>query len=80
VIGGWLTDQFSWRWVFYINVPLGAAGHLWGYRISCARRSSAPVRSSTGSDLAVWSIAIGAMQVFLDRGRGNSTGSRHSRS
>src|SRR6202051_1972841 len=24
VIGGWLTDQFSWRWVFYINVPLGA--------------------------------------------------------
>ena len=23
VVGGWLTDNYSWRWVFYINVPIG---------------------------------------------------------
>ena len=25
VLGGWLTDNFSWRWVFYINIPVGVA-------------------------------------------------------
>src|SRR5207237_6868482 len=25
VLGGWLTDSYSWRWVFYINIPVGAA-------------------------------------------------------
>ncbi len=34
VLGGWLTDSYSWRWVFYINVPIGLASH----------RHDAPVR------------------------------------
>ena len=28
VLGGWLTDNYSWRWVFYINLPIGIASLL----------------------------------------------------
>lgn len=67
VIGGWLTDQFSWRWVFYINVPIGALAFA---GISFFLRES---RISTSMKFD-WlgfgslSLAIAAMQVFLDRG------------
>jgi MFS transporter, DHA2 family, multidrug resistance protein len=67
VIGGWLTDNFSWRWVFYINVPIGAVAFA---GISLFMRETA-----TSADAKLdWlgfgslSIAIAAMQVFLDRG------------
>ncbi|HMG51337.1 MAG TPA: MFS transporter [Inquilinus sp.] len=48
VLGGWLTDHYSWRWVFYINVPIGAlalAGMLFFMPTAAARSRS----GSTGS-------------------------------
>jgi MFS transporter, DHA2 family, multidrug resistance protein len=67
VIGGWLTDQFSWRWVFYINVPLGAlafVGILYFMRETKLNASAKLDWLGFGS----LSIAIGAMQMLLDRG------------
>lgn len=67
VIGGWLTDNFSWRWVFYINVPIGAVAFA---GISFFLKET---KTTAGAQLD-WigfgslSIAIAAMQVFLDRG------------
>jgi DHA2 family multidrug resistance protein len=67
VIGGWLTDNFSWRWVFYINVPIGALAFI---GISAFLRET---KTNSGAKLD-WlgfgslSIAIASMQVFLDRG------------
>ena len=67
VIGGWLTDQFNWRWVFYINLPLGALAFA---GISSFMRETA-ASASTKFDwigFGSLSVAIGALQILLDRG------------
>ena len=66
-LGGWLTDQYNWRWVFFINVPfglLGAAGIL--IFIRDTRRAHREAFDFFG--FATLSLAIGALQMFLDRG------------
>jgi DHA2 family multidrug resistance protein len=67
VIGGWLTDQFDWRWVFYINLPLGALAFA---GISYFMRET-PISGSAKFDwigFGSLSVAIAALQIFLDRG------------
>ncbi|HEX3411823.1 MAG TPA: DHA2 family efflux MFS transporter permease subunit, partial [Stellaceae bacterium] len=66
-LGGWLTDEYNWRWVFFINVPAGvlaAAGILIFIRETRHGRRE-------GFDFfgfATLSLAIGAFQMLLDRG------------
>jgi DHA2 family multidrug resistance protein len=67
MLGGWLTDNFSWRWVFFINLPIGLlalAGIV--YYVS-----ETPTDTSTRLDwlgFGSLSVAIMALQLFLDRG------------
>jgi DHA2 family multidrug resistance protein len=66
ILGGWLTDNFSWRWVFYINLPLGALAFL-GVLAFIPRGS----RRESKFDFAgfgLLAIAVGALQLMLDRG------------
>ena len=70
VLGGWLTDDFSWRWVFYINVPIGALCLLGviGFIHDTDQPSKVPF------DLlgfALLSLMLGGLQLFLDRGQSN---------
>ena len=67
VIGGYLTDQFSWRWVFYINVPIGALA-LAGISIFMRESKISAAARIDWLGFASLSVAIAAMQVFLDRG------------
>ncbi len=72
VLGGWLTDSYSWRWVFYINIPVGITSLMIDaalrLRPALPRRRSAR-RASTGPASACWRSGIGALQVFLDKGQ-----------
>ncbi|MDI3383887.1 MDR family MFS transporter [Xenophilus aerolatus] len=66
LLGGWLTDQFDWRWVFFINLPVGLVA-LWGIaRYLPESRPKAEKLDLFG--FVSLSLAIGMLQMFLDRG------------
>jgi DHA2 family multidrug resistance protein len=69
-LGGWLTDSYDWRWVFFINVPVGALAFygVWKYirPVAAARR----MRFDAFGFITL-SLAIGALQMLLDRGEQN---------
>jgi DHA2 family multidrug resistance protein len=66
-LGGWLTDNYNWRWVFYINVPFGILAAIG----TISFLSETPLRKSRFDffGFATLSLAIGAFQVMLDRGQ-----------
>jgi MFS transporter, DHA2 family, multidrug resistance protein len=66
-LGGWLTENYTWRWVFYINLPvgiLGATGMVFFLRESTREH----LARLDWFGFATLSIAIGALQLMLDRG------------
>ncbi|MEC5384901.1 MDR family MFS transporter [Uliginosibacterium sp. H3] len=69
-LGGWLTDSYNWRWVFFINVPVGALAFygIWKYihGVPAARKMRFDMFG-----FATLSLAIGALQMLLDRGEQN---------
>jgi DHA2 family multidrug resistance protein len=70
-IGGWITDNFEWRWVFLINVPVGAAlVFLIGFLVKTP--GDAPKKTGGGTDwvgLGLITACLGCLQVVLDRGQ-----------
>ncbi len=67
-LGGYLTDHYTWRWVFYVNVPFGVAASIgiWFYLKDTVR--NATLRFDW-SGFAVLAFGIGALQLMLDRGQ-----------
>ena len=67
LIGGWLTDNYDWRWVFYVNLPLG----VFCFAVLWALLPSRVVRKRTFDTLgfALLSIGIASLQLMLDRGQ-----------
>ena len=67
VIGGWLTDNISWRWVFYINLGIGAVAFLGiSAFVNETRRDLQAKLDWTG--FAALGLTIASLQIFLDRG------------
>lgn len=69
-LGGWLTDSYDWRWVFFINVPIGIIAWygMWRYI-----RPDAGGRQARFDffGFATLSLALGSVQLLLDRGQQN---------
>ena len=66
-LGGWLTEYYNWRWVFYINLPFGLLAWLG----LAAFVHETPIDRSRRFDLlgfGLLSLSIGALQMMLDRG------------
>jgi EmrB/QacA subfamily drug resistance transporter len=66
-LGGWLTEYYNWRWVFYINVPFGALALL-GILTFVPETARDRSRPFDFFGFALLSLAIGALQLMLDRG------------
>ena len=66
-LGGWLTDEYSWRWVFYINLPVGILCAI-GLMILIKNKASDNPRPFDLLGFTLLSIAIGTFQLMLDRG------------
>jgi len=65
-LGGWLTEAANWRWVFFINLPVGIVAFL-----GCAAYLPRVARRLRGFDFfgfAMLSLGVGALQLMLDRG------------
>jgi len=70
VLGGWLTDSYSWRWVFYINLPVGIASIM----MTRAFIFDPPYLKTESTRIDYWGIGllavgIGALQLLLDKGQ-----------
>ncbi|MGH8601033.1 MAG: DHA2 family efflux MFS transporter permease subunit, partial [Burkholderiales bacterium] len=66
VLGGWLTDNYGWRWVFYINLPVGIIAFLGILAFVQETRKGDQKLDFFG--FCTLGVAIGALQLLLDRG------------
>jgi len=69
LLGGWITDNFNWPWIFYINVPVGlvSAALTWSvYRSRESARHKVPVDYVGLMLIVLW---IGAFQIMIDKGK-----------
>src|SRR5262249_46812209 len=73
-LGGWITDNFSWRWIFYINVPVGIVSLLLTSLLISdpPYMKRASIRGGFRIDyigIGLISLGLGSMQIILDKGQ-----------
>ena len=69
LLGGWITDNIAWSWIFYINIPVGIAAALGALAIYRKRESQTRQLPIDKVGLAVLVLWIGCLQVMLDLGK-----------
>jgi len=70
VLGGWITDSYSWRWLFYINIPIGIAAVIMA--LLFIHDPPYIKRGEGGVDywgIGYLALGIGALQILLDKGQ-----------
>jgi len=69
-VGGWLTDNYSWRWVFYVNVPVGIVSLVMMHLFT----TDPPYLRKVSKRVDVWglgllAVGMGSFQIMLDKGQ-----------
>jgi MFS transporter, DHA2 family, multidrug resistance protein len=69
LLGGWITDNISWPWIFYINIPVGIGAALVTWAIFRKRESVTRKLPIDSIGLALLVLWVGALQIMLDKGK-----------
>jgi DHA2 family multidrug resistance protein len=73
ILGGWITDNYSWRWIFFINLPTGILALFLVHRLvedpPWVRRTAGPGVKIDYIGVALLALGVGALQVMLDKGQ-----------
>jgi len=72
-LGGWITDNYSWRWIFYINVPVGILALILVYQLiedpPYIARLKARLSGFDFIGFSLLTLGVGALQIVLDKGQ-----------
>jgi MFS transporter, DHA2 family, multidrug resistance protein len=69
ILGGWISDNYAWPWIFYVNIPVGilaVAGSWWIFRDRESVTHKLPIDKLGLLLLVVW---VGSLQIMLDKGK-----------
>ena len=69
ILGGWISDNIHWGWIFFINVPIGLAVVLISGKILEGRESRISHQPVNTIGLILLALGVGALQLMLDQGR-----------
>jgi DHA2 family multidrug resistance protein len=73
VLGGWITDNYSWRWIFFINLPVGILTLVLVFRLvddpPWVKRARSALFQFDYIGFGLLALGIGALQVMLDKGQ-----------
>ncbi len=74
-LGGWITDNYTWRWIFFINIPVGILAFFLVTRLvedpPWIKADPSKLRNMDYVGLAFLIVAMGGMQIMLDKGEEN---------
>src|SRR5208282_3306798 len=74
-LGGWITDNFSWRWIFFINIPVGILAFILVTRLvedpPWIKADRSKLRKMDYLGLGFLTLAMGGLQIMLDKGEEN---------
>jgi DHA2 family multidrug resistance protein len=80
-VGGWITDNYTWRWIFFLNIPVGILSLILTSRIvqdpPYLKKMRKKVGSVDGIGLGLLALTIGALQIMLDKGQEDDWFSSH---
>lgn len=80
-VGGWITDNYSWRWIFFLNIPVGILSLLLTSRIvqdpPYLKKMRKRVGGVDGIGLGLLALTIGALQMVFDKGQEDDWFSSH---